>query len=116
MAWLRALIAYDLEVARHTASSLMPICPSIPCPLVGVTEAVSASLLAVTWPEAVDHLSAHAPAAVLIAMAFGIFVGWLAVRRIDVRPTSRERSVGRRCGAPRARETDFRLGGAPLAP
>ena len=90
MAWLRALIAYDLEVARHTASSLMPICPSIPCPLVGVTEAVSASLLAVTWPEAVDHLSAHAPAAVLIAMAFGIFVGWLARGRSDVDAAHRE--------------------------
>jgi len=84
MAWLRALIAYDLDVARHTASSLMLICLSIRCPLDGVSEAVSASLLAVTWPEAVDHLSAHAPAAVLIAMAFGIFVGWLARGRAVV--------------------------------
>jgi hypothetical protein len=90
MAWLLASIAYDLDVARQTVSPLMPTCPSIPCPLDGLPEAVSASLLAVTWPEAVEYVSAHAPAAVLIAMAFGIFVGWLAKRRAVVDAAAQE--------------------------
>jgi hypothetical protein len=90
MAWLLASIAYDLGGTRQTVSPLMPTCPSIPCPLDGLPDAVSASLLAVTWPEAVDYVSAHAPAAVLIAMAFGIFVGWLAKRRAVVDAAAQE--------------------------
>lgn len=90
MAWLRASIAYDLAGTRQTVSPLMPTCPSIPCPLDGLPEAMSAKLLAVTWPEAVEYVSAHAPAAVLIAMAFGIFVGWLAKRRSVVDAAAQE--------------------------
>lgn len=62
----------------------MLTCPSSICPPDGLHEAVSASLLAVTWPEAVDYVSQHAPAAILIAAAFGILVGWLAKRRAVV--------------------------------
>lgn len=90
MAWLRASIAYDLAGTRQTESPLMPTCPSIPCPLDGLPEAMSAKLLAVTWPEAVEYVSAHAPAAVLIALAFGIFVGWLAKRRSVVDAAAQE--------------------------
>jgi hypothetical protein len=89
MAWLRASIAYDLSGTRQTVSPLMPTCPSILCPLDGLSEAVSASLLAVTWPEAVDYVSGQVTVTVLIAMAFGIFVGWLAKRRavLDAEPS-----------------------------
>jgi len=90
MAWLRASIAYDLAGTRQTVSPLMPTCPLILRPLDGLPEAVSAKLLAVTWPEAVEYVSAHAPAAVLIAMAFGIFVGWLAKRRAVVDAAAQE--------------------------
>lgn len=62
----------------------MLTCPSSICPPDGLHEAVSASLLAVTWPEMVDYASQHAPAAILIAAAFGILVGWLAKRRAVV--------------------------------
>lgn len=81
MAWLPASIAYDLGGAVQSMPPLMPTCPLNHCPLDGLPEVMAASFLAVSWPEALEYLTAHAPAAVLIAGALGILVGWLAKQR-----------------------------------
>ena len=62
----------------------MPTCLSTLIPPGGLPEVCLAGGLAVTLTEAIEYLEGHALAAIAVAGAFGILIGWLAKRRAVV--------------------------------